>query len=159
MPGADPADGARKKLARAGRWFLISAGFATLFAGLAYGPSVAEATGIILIDAFVVAVAILRRAGGRGMGSGLRGPGRDDDGGPAGVVAHRWHTLFLVSRLMPRSAGDRWLAEAESLLSETAADRRGAAIRSYLLSAPRLTVIMWAREGIRRTRLGPRRPG
>ena len=120
----------------------------------------AEATGIILIDAFVVAGAILLRwSGGRGMGSGLRGPGRDDDGEPAGVVARRWHTLFLVSRLMPRSAGDRWLAEAESLLSETAADRRGAAIRSYLLSAPRLTVIMWAREGIRRTRLGPRRPG
>jgi hypothetical protein len=41
---------------------------------------------------------------------------------------------------MPRSAGRRWLAEAESALAETGAARRGAAIRSYLLSArpPRL---------------------
>ncbi len=67
--------------------------------------------------------------------------------------------LAIVSRLMPRSAGRRWLAEAESLLSEIAPVRRGAAIRSYLLSAPRLAVMMWAREAQRRARLGPRRPG
>ena len=46
--------------------------------------------------------------------------------------------LAMVSRLMPGSAGRRWLAEAESLLSEVTAARRGAAVRSYLLSAPRL---------------------
>jgi len=65
----------------------------------------------------------------------------------------------VVSRLMPASAGRRWLAEAESLLAEAAAARRGAAVRSYLLSAPRLAVTMWAREVLRRARLGPRRPG
>jgi hypothetical protein len=75
------------------------------------------------------------------------------------VAAHRWHTLVMVSRLMPRSAGCRWLAEAESLLSEIAAARRGGAIRSYLLSAPRLVVMMWAREVLRRAQLGPRHPG
>ena len=94
---------------------------------------------------------------GAGRGSGLSARGRDDDGGPAGAAAHRWRTLVMMSRLMPRSAGQRWLTEAESLLSEITAARRGAAIRSYLLSAPRLVVMMWAREAQRRARLGPRR--
>jgi hypothetical protein len=99
-----------------------------------------------------------RGSGRQGRGSGLSGRGRDDDG-PAGPAAHRWHMLVMVSRLMPRSAGRRWLAEAESLLSEITATRRGAAIHSYLLSAPRLVVMMWARKVLRRARLGPRRPG
>ena len=65
----------------------------------------------------------------------------------------------MVSRMMPGSAGRRWLAEAESLLSEIAVARRGAAARSYLRSAPRLTVMMWAREVLRLARLGQKRPG
>jgi hypothetical protein len=97
--------------------------------------------------------------GGRGRVSGLGGRGRDDDDGPGGAAAHRWHLLVMVSRLMPRSAGRRWLAEAESLLSEITAARRGAAIRSYLLSAPGLVVMMWARKALRQARPGPRRPG
>ena len=100
-----------------------------------------------------------RRRGSHGRGSGLSGRGRDDDDGPAGAVAHRWRMLVMVSRLMPRSAGLRWLAEAESLLSEVTAARRGPAIRSYLLSAPRLAVMTWAREAQRRARPGARRPG
>ena len=100
-------------------------------------------------------------SGRHGRGSGLSGRGRDadDDDGPVGAAAHRWPMLVMVSRLMPWSAGRRWLAEAESLLSEITAARRGAAIRSYLLSAPRLVVMMWARKVLRRARLGPRRPG
>src|SRR6202035_2207560 len=98
-----------------------------------------------------------RRGGGRGRG--LSAHGRDDDAGPVGAPAHRWRTLVMMSRLMPRSAGQRWLTEAESLLSEIRAARRGAAIRSYLSSAPRLVVMMWAREVQRRARLGPRRTG
>jgi hypothetical protein len=35
----------------------------------------------------------------------------------------------------------------------------GATTRSYLLSAPRLAVMMWAREVQRRAQPGPRRPG
>ena len=98
-----------------------------------------------------------RRRGSHGRGSGLSGRGRDDDDGPAGAAAHRWRMLVMVSRLMPRAAGLRWLAEAESLLSEIAPARRGAAVRSYLRSAPRLTVMMWAREVLRLARPGPRR--
>ena len=111
-----------------------------------------------------VAVAVLTsgglRGGGRrghGRGSGL-GWGRRDDDRPAGA-AHRWRMLAMVSRLMPGPGGRRWLAEAESLLSEIAPAGRGGAIRSYLLSAPGLMVMMWAREVRRRARLGPRRPG
>jgi hypothetical protein len=89
-----------------------------------------------------------RRRGGHGRGSGLSGRGRDDDDGPAGPAAHRWRMLVMVSRLMPGPAGRRWLAEAESLLAEITADRRGSAVRSYLLSAPRLAVMMWARESV-----------
>jgi hypothetical protein len=97
--------------------------------------------------------------GGRRRGNGASGSGRDDDDGPAGPAAHPWHMLVMVSRLMPGPAGRRWLAEAESLLSEITAARRGAAIRSYLLSAPRLAAMMWARQARRRARPGPRRPG
>ena len=35
----------------------------------------------------------------------------------------------------------------------------GAAVRSYLLSAPRLAVMLWARTVLRRARPGPRRRG
>ena len=111
-----------------------------------------------------VAAAVLTsgglRGGGRrghGRGSGLSRDGRDDDG-PVGA-AHRWRVLAMVSRLMPGPGGRRWLAEAESLLSEIAPAGRGAAVRSYLLSAPGLVVMMWAREARRRARPGPRRPG
>jgi hypothetical protein len=100
-----------------------------------------------------------RWRGWRGRGSGLSGGGRDDGDGPPGAAVHRRRMLAVVSRLMPASAGRRWLAEAESLLAEVTAARRGAAARSYLLSAPRLAVMMWAREVVRRARLGPRRPG
>jgi hypothetical protein len=99
-----------------------------------------------------------RGRSGHGRGSGLSGRGRDEDG-PVGTAAHQWHLLVMVSRLMPGPAGRRWLTEAESLLSEITAGRRGAAIRSYLLSAPRLAAMMWAHEARRRARPGPRRPG
>ena len=97
---------------------------------------------------------LARRRTGRG---GLSRRGREDDG-PAGEAVHRWRTLAVVSRLMPAPAGRRWLAEAQSLLAELPAARRGAAVRSYLLSAPRLAVMMWTRQILRRLRPGPRRP-
>src|SRR5436305_2300915 len=93
---------------------------------------------------------VLRTGGGRGRDSGLGGRGLDDGDGPAGQAAHRWRTLAVVSRLMPASAGRRWLAEAESLLAELPPARRGAAVRSYLLSAPRLAAMMWALQVLRR---------
>ncbi len=99
------------------------------------------------------------RRGRAGGGGGQAVRGRDDADGPAGPVRHQWPVLVMVSRLMPGPAGRRWLAEAESLLSELAPARRGAATRSYLLSAPRLAVAMWVRAARRRARPGPRRPG
>jgi hypothetical protein len=88
------------------------------------------------------------------VGGHLRG-----DAGPAGPAPYQWRTLRMVSRMMPASAGRRWLAEAESMLSEIAVARRDAAVRSYLRSAPRLMAMMWAHEVLRLARLGPRRPG
>ena len=161
MPGIGPRSDGRKKRA-------LLAAFIGGGAVMAYVVVAASrfsawewvplAAGLAVITAVAVA-GIAGLPGGRGRGSGLRGRGRDDDDGPACAAAHRWRMLVLVSRLMPRSAGCRWLAEAGSLLSEIAAARRGAAIRSYLLSAPRLVVMMWAREVLRRARPGPRYPG
>jgi hypothetical protein len=134
-------------------WQSVAAWFATALAVLSIIAEVAER-----VAAVTELEAGGRRGGWRGKGSGLSGHGRDDDG-PAGEAVHRWRALAVVSRLMPASAGRRWLAEAESLLAEVTAARRGAAVRSYLLSAPRLAVMMWAREVLRRARPGPRRPG
>ena len=160
MPGTGPRHEARKK--RAVTAAFIGGGAVMAYVVLsASGFSAWEwvplAAGLIII--IVIAVAGIAGPGGRGRGGGLGARGRDDEDGLAGAVAHRWHVLLMVSRLMPRSAGRRWLAEAGSLLSEIAAARRGAAIRSYLLSAPRLVVMMWVREVLRRARPGPRRPG
>jgi hypothetical protein len=113
------------------------------------------------VSAAVALFTIGDRAGGRRRGGhgSLRGRGRDDDDGPSGSAGQQWRMLAMASRLMPGPAGRRWLAEAESLLSEIAADQRGSAARSYLLSAPGLAVMMWAHEAQRRARPGSRRPG
>ena len=86
--------------------------------------------------------------GGRGP-SGTLGP--KGDAGHAPMTAGERPVLRAVARLMPRAAGRRWLAEAESLLFEMPAARRGRAVRSYLCSAPRLAGMMWARRLRRRT--------
>ncbi|NUS04822.1 MAG: hypothetical protein HOV97_19940, partial [Nonomuraea sp.] len=70
--------------------------------------------------------------------------------------------LRFISRLMPPMAGERWLAEANSLLFEAGETRRAMLSRHYLLSAPRVVATMWlleASRGVRlsrRTRKGPR---
>jgi hypothetical protein len=150
-----------EKLAGAGMWIAIGA---SVFLASSRPEWRWVLSGCILALAVVSATAgIPRRLAGRRMavrkGGGLSGRGRDDDDGPAGEAVHRWRALAVMSRLMPAAAGRRWLAEAESLLAEVPAARRGAAVRSYLLSAPRLAVTMWTREVLRRARLGPRRPG
>jgi hypothetical protein len=158
-----------KNLARAGMWIASAAVFALLSVSTGWQQVAAwSATAFAVLSVVaevaerIAVVAGLeaggRRGGWRGKGSGLSGRGQDDDG-PPGEGVRRRRALAVASRLMPASAGRRWLAEAESLLAEVAAARRGAAVRSYLLSAPRLAVTMWAREVLRRARLGPRRPG
>ena len=155
-----------EKLAGAGMWIAIGASgyLASARPGWEWA-----AAGCIMTLAVVSAAAgiprrlagqrlVLRKDSGRGRDSGLAGHGRDDDG-LAGEPVHRWRALAAVSRLMPAAAGRRWRAEAESLLAEVTDDRRSAAVRSYLRSAPRLAVMMWARQVLRWLRPGPRRPG
>jgi hypothetical protein len=150
-----PGEERRKKRARAGGFI----GSGTIIVSGLFQPGWQWVPFAVGVSAAVAVTASGGLPGVRRRGSGLSGRGRDDDDGPVGVAAHRWHMLAVVSRLMPRPAGRRWLAEAESLLSEITAVRRGAAVRSYLLSAPRLAAMMWAREARRRARPGPRRPG
>lgn len=64
----------------------------------------------------------------------------------------RWRALGVVARVMPRAAGRRWLAEAESSLFEMDPGQRAAGVRSYLRSAPRVVAMTWGREVARRTR-------
>jgi hypothetical protein len=163
MPRTGPRRDLVKKqgmvwLAGAGMWIAIGAavilppdraGWVRVTAACCYGLAALSFT----------AVYAARRRRSRRTGSGLSVRGRDDDDGPDGGAVHRWRTLAVVSRLMPRSAGRRWLAEAESLLAEVTDARRRAAVRSYLLSAPRLAMMMWARVVLRWARPGPRRPG
>jgi hypothetical protein len=89
------------------------------------------------------------RQGGQGAAYG-----RDLAAGTGGapVLAGRWPALRAASRLMPGPAGRRWLAEAQSLLSEVDAGQRQAAARSYLRSVPRLALMMWLAELSRRAR-------
>jgi hypothetical protein len=114
-------------------------------------------------DGFLVRPARDKRTGGRnGISRGHGGHGGHGGARGAGLappMAGRWPVLRAVSRLMPRAAGRRWLAEAESLLFEAPAGRRRTIIRSYLRSAPRLALAMWAAELARRARLRFRRPG
>jgi len=176
MPEVDPREDARKKRARfAAIVTAVTVVAATTlseshFRGWVWALWLVSFTVIIVFTTFS-----MRQIGppyrrGRGGGSRPVRRGRDGevgdvgghpagDAGPAGQDPYQWRTLLMVSRMMPGSAGRRWLAEAESLLSEIAAARRGAAVRSYLRSAPRLTVMMWAHEIPRLARLGPRRPG
>jgi hypothetical protein len=173
MPAVDPREDARKKRGR----FAGAVSVATIPAATALsGTRLHDWTWALWLVSFTIIIVVttfsMRRIGPpyrRGRDGGSR-PGRSGRDGGVGVLirgdaeadgptAHQRRTLLMVSRMMPGSAGRRWLAEAESLLSEIEAARRGAAIRSYLLSAPRLTVMLWADELLRRARPGPRRPG
>jgi hypothetical protein len=169
MPSVDPREERRKKRGRIAA--LIGSG--TIIVSSLFHPGwtvlgTDPRNWVLLATGTVIAVAVAVSAdlpaashrGDHGEGSGLTGRTRgDDDDGSADPAAHRWRMLVVMSRLMPRPAGRRWLAEAESLLSEIAPVRRGAAIRSYLLSAPVLAVMMWVRAVQRRARVGPRRLG
>lgn len=162
MPAIDPRELARKARARVAATIMVGAVGASSvlsaagFVGWLWVPSV---LGLILIIIFTATAAASSgdRPGGSGKGIALGWRGRDDVA-PAGLAAHRWPVLLVTSRVMPRAAAHRWLAEAESVLAEIAADRRGAAIRNYVRSAPQLTVMMWAHEVLRRLRPGPRHP-
>jgi hypothetical protein len=63
--------------------------------------------------------------------------------------------MRLAAGLMPRMAGRRWFAEADSFLDECDPQQQLAAARSWLGGVPRLIVVMWVAEVARRGR----RPG
>jgi len=121
---------------------------------------------VILANAALITAYWPRTAGrdgfwprGGGRGPVFRGHKTDGDAGRAPLPLRWGPALSLASRLMPRDPGRRWLAEANSVLSETDTGRQRAAICSYLRSAPRLVVTMWARELSHHARLRFRRPG
>ena len=162
MPAIDPRYDARRKRARvaifinAGAIVASTALGGTRFSGWLWAPWV---LGLTLIIVFT-AISMNSRGGPRGR-RGIGGlSGRDRAAGDQfdGPVAHRWHALVMVSRMMPGPAGRRWLAEAQSVLWEIAAAQRARAVRSYLLSGPLVAAVMWAYEGLRRVRPGPRHP-
>jgi hypothetical protein len=172
MPAVDPREDARRR--RAGVVAVmtsISVVAATIVSNSRYRDWV-WASWLVSFTVIIAFTTIsMRQAGppyrrGRGGDSRRRHRGRDgglggharDGAESAGPTAYQWRALLVVSRMMPGSAGRRWLAEAESLLSEIAPARRGAAARSYLRSAPRLTAMMWARE-VLHTVARSRRPG
>lgn len=107
----------------------------------------------LVVDVTVLAIVLAeRRTGGRGQ---IGGRGLDGDGGLVPEVpgaVEPWRVLGAVARVMPRTAGRRWLAEAESSLFEMDPGQRAAGVRSYLRSAPRVVAMTWGREVARRTR-------
>lgn len=52
--------------------------------------------------------------------------------------------MSAAARLLPRTAGEEWLAEARSSLFEAPPQARRAIARSYLLAAPQVFVAAWA---------------
>lgn len=160
-PAVDPRIQARQIRARIAALITVGAvGASSALSGAGFGtwrwvPWVLGLIAIIIFTATaMVSSGDLRSGRGRGTGLGWRG--RDDDA-PASLAVHQ-PVLLVMSRVMPPAAACRWLAEAESVLAEIAATRRSAAIRSYVRSAPRLMMMMWAHEVLRRARPRPRRP-
>ena len=159
-PAVDPQIQARQVRARIAVFITTGAAGASAAlsaAGFGAWRWVPWVLGLILIIFFTATAMAASgdRPGGRGKGTGLGRHGRDDDT-LAGPAARQWPVLFVASRAMPPAAAHRWRAEAESVLAEIAAARRSAAIRSYVRSAPRLMVMMWAHEVLRRVRPGSR---
>jgi hypothetical protein len=155
MDAVDPREDARRKRGRfAGIVSVVTIFATTMLSGTRFRDW-QWALGLVSFTVIIVVTTFsmrkigppYRRGGGGGSRPGVGGVGGliRGDAGPDG----QRRTLLAVSRMMPGLAGHRWLAEAESLLSEIAAARRGAAVRSYLLSAPRLMAMLWARELLR----------
>lgn len=175
MPAIDPREDARK---RRGQVIGTVTAVTVVAGAVLSGTRFRDWAPWLLASEIIVVTAIIV-ASDRGRPGSVRARnGRPGDGGKnsghSAISAHdqretgpaapasarrQRRLLIAVSRMMPTPSGRRWLAEAESLLSEIAAARRDAAVRSYLRSAPRLTLMMWAHEALRLARLGLRRPG
>jgi hypothetical protein len=74
----------------------------------------------------------------------------------AGLAARAgWRAMRITARLMPPVAGRRWLAEAESFLTEAPPGIRRRAVRSYLAGAVKVLIMNWAAALARLTGRGP----
>ena len=150
LPNLDPREAARKTRAlTAGVIGVIAAAAAAVLSGSRFHSWAWMSWVVAFALIFALVLPVFRARFG-----GLSG--RADAEDPPSITTHGRSALVIMSRLMPRSSGERWLAEAESTLSEIDDARRGPAFRSYLVSVPRLLPMMWAREV---TRPGRRRPG
>ena len=112
---------------------VVSSGLLGIVAGGVLGVVLGGAVGAVGTGIF------LRDWNFRGSFSALMRRVADGDAGlaassPAATVS--WRVMRVTSGLMPRAAGRRWLAEAESFLFEAPAGHRHRAIRNYLLTAP-----------------------
>jgi hypothetical protein len=76
----------------------------------------------------------------------------------ATMAGARRKLMRIAAKLMPRAAGHRWLAEAESFLAEAHHQLRNGAINDYLASVPKVIMISWAGELVRRVRVTGDRP-
>jgi hypothetical protein len=115
--------------------------------GVGVGGVVAVVTGAVGVVDRKARGLVRRRGGGRVRAGAGGGAGRSF------VPLGWWRVLCVVSWVMPRGAGRRWLGEAESFVFEVAAEGRWAVLRSLMLSAPETAAVMWWGEVSRRVRL------
>ena len=86
--------------------------------------------------------ALARRTAGRGAVPAVSGL----------MAGAAWRAMCVASRLMPRDADSRWLAEAESFLFEAPPAQQRRALRNYLVTAPQVIAVSWAGHLARRIR-------
>lgn len=115
----------------------VSLGAEFLWLGI-YGRRVARYFGVDMTG-------LVRRRGGGHVRAGVVSAGCSS--APLGW----WRVLCVVSSVMPREAGRRWVGEAESFVFEAPGDRR--VLRGLLWSAPETAAVMWWGELSRMARL------
>jgi hypothetical protein len=118
--------------------------------GSAVVRSIVDFAGTVVVG--VVGVADVIGEGISSRNRDLRGPLGATSAVSGLMAGAGWRTMRAAARLMPRAAGSRWLAEAESFLYEAPPIPRRGAIRSYLIGALQVIAVSWAGELARRTR-------
>lgn len=122
---------------------------AAAFGAAAFGAFGAAALSTLIVSRNGASISrIFRRLRGRARSRGagcqvLRA------GLPPGAAGQ---AMRLAAQLMPPDVGRRWLAEADSFLSEAPPEQRDAAICDYLATAPEVIAAGWGGELARRAR-------
>lgn len=170
-PSSGPAGPSRRRGSRTARRLLIGYLHSAIVMLLWYVNVHSTLHGIDRAAAVIVLIAgdvVIAGAAGRFLGN--RNPqGKPELRGLPGVLIRRasrsatpagsglmagaaWQAMRAAARLMPRAAGQRWLAEAGSFLSEAPSALRRRALRNYLVIAPQAILVSWAGHLSRRTR-------